>query len=97
MNVRIVAKTLGDCAAGCPAQICGRDMHPHEYSLRKMLSAPEAAAYCGSSASTFAKLRLHGGGPHYVKLGRRVVYDPVDLDRWLASHRRASTSEGEAA
>ena len=73
-------------------------MLPNEHKVRKMLSAPEAAAYCGSSASTFAKLRLYGGGPHYVKLGRRVVYDPADLDRWLASHRRASTSdEVEAA
>jgi predicted DNA-binding transcriptional regulator AlpA len=68
-------------------------MHPHEYNQRKMLSAPAAAAYCGSSASTFAKLRLFGGGPVFVKLGRRVVYDPADLDRWLTEHRRSSTSE----
>jgi predicted DNA-binding transcriptional regulator AlpA len=68
-------------------------MHPHEHQQRKMLNAPAAAAYCGSSASTLAKLRLYGGGPSYVKLGRRVVYDPADLDRWLASHRRTSTSQ----
>jgi predicted DNA-binding transcriptional regulator AlpA len=68
-------------------------MHPDEYNQRKMLSAPAAAAYCGSSASTFAKLRLFGGGPVFVKLGRRVVYDPADLDRWLTEHRRSSTSE----
>jgi len=68
-------------------------MHPHESKIRKMLSALEAASYCGSSASTLAKLRLYGGGPHYVKLGRRVVYDPADLDQWLASHRRHSTSD----
>ena len=72
-------------------------MHPREYNQRKMLNAPEAAIYCGSSASTFAKLRLYGGGPAYVKIGRRVVYDPTDLDHWLMSHRRASTSEEEAA
>ena len=73
-------------------------MHPHENQLRRMLSTPEAASYCGSSASTFAKLRLYGGGPHYVKLGRRVVYDRADLDQWLTSNRRASTSdEVEAA
>jgi predicted DNA-binding transcriptional regulator AlpA len=68
-------------------------MHPHEYKQNKMLNASAAAEYCGSSASTFAKLRLYGGGPAYLKLGRRVVYDPADLDRWLAEHRRASTSE----
>jgi predicted DNA-binding transcriptional regulator AlpA len=68
-------------------------MHPPKYLQRKMLNAHEAAAYCGSSASTFAKLRLYGGGPRFVKLGRRVVYDPVDLDAWLAAHRHNPTSE----
>jgi predicted DNA-binding transcriptional regulator AlpA len=68
-------------------------MHPSDYPKRTMLNAQEAASYCGSSASTFAKLRLNGDGPIYVKLGRRVVYDPDDLDTWLASHRRSSTSE----
>lgn len=62
-------------------------------STRKMLRTPDAAAYCGSSASTFEKLRLQGGGPRYVKIGRRVVYDPADLDEWLAENRRRSTSD----
>lgn len=62
-------------------------------SQRRMLRTDEAAAYCGSSASTFEKLRLFGGGPRYVKLGRRVVYDQADLDAWLDANRRASTSD----
>jgi len=66
--------------------------HP-EYIRRKVLNAPQAAAYCGSSASTFAKLRLYGGGPSFVKLGRRVVYDPTDLDEWLATNRQKSSRE----
>ena len=81
---------------GCPVESGGVDMHPHEYK-RKMMSAPEAASYCGSSASTFAKLRLYGGGPVFLKLGRRVVYNPDDLDAWLASRRRTSTSDEVAA
>ena len=68
-------------------------MNPHKCTQRKMLNALEAAAYCGSSASTFAKLRLYGGGPSFVKLGHRVVYDPADLDAWLAAHRQSSTSK----
>ncbi len=59
------------------------------------LRTVEAAEYCGSSASTFEKLRLTGGGPVYSKIGRRVVYHIEDLDRWLAAHRRNSTSEQE--
>jgi predicted DNA-binding transcriptional regulator AlpA len=59
----------------------------------RVLNTSEAAAYCRSAKSTFDKLRLTGGRPRYIKLGRRVVYDPADLDTWLASNRRTSTSE----
>ena len=62
-------------------------------SVRSMLRTPEAAAYCGSSASTLEKLRLKGGGPVYSKLGRRVVYLVDDLDAWLVANRRDSTSD----
>lgn len=61
----------------------------------RLLSTEAAAAYCASAPSTFEKYRLSGYGPTYIKLGRRVVYDRSDLDRWLASLRRSSTSEGE--
>jgi hypothetical protein len=60
---------------------------------RKMMRTAEAAAYCGSCASTFEKLRLYGGGPLYSKLGRRVVYNIDDLDAWLAANKRRSTSD----
>tara|TARA_B100000965_G_scaffold381828_2_gene379640 strand:+ start:4709 stop:4924 length:216 start_codon:yes stop_codon:yes gene_type:complete len=63
----------------------------HKLSLR--LRTAEAAAYCASSKSTFEKYRLTGEGPAYIKIGRIVVYDRDDLDAWLASHRRLSTSE----
>lgn len=65
-------------------------------SQRRMLRTLEAATYCGSSVSTFEKLRLLGGGPRYVKLGRRVVYDPADLDAWIDRNRRNSTSDKSA-
>lgn len=61
-------------------------------SSKRVLSAPEAAAHVGLSKQTMAKMRVYGGGPPFLKLGRRVLYDLTDLDRWLASHRRASTS-----
>ncbi|MBP6010739.1 MAG: helix-turn-helix domain-containing protein [Alphaproteobacteria bacterium] len=60
--------------------------------------APDAAKYIGLSASTLAKLRMHGTGPTYAKLGPRVVvYRIADLDAWLASNRRKSTVEPKAA
>ena len=60
---------------------------------RRIMRTAEAADYCGSSASTFEKLRLKGGGPVYSKIGRRVVYRVEDLDAWLAVNRLRSTSD----
>ena len=59
----------------------------------RKLRTSAAADYCGSSKSTFEKLRLTGGGPVFIKLGRTVVYGVDDLDAWLEKHRRHSTSE----
>lgn len=60
-------------------------------------NAHEAAGYLGLSVSTLAKLRLTGEGPRYVRLGRRVLYDPSDLDAWISARKRTSTSDVEGA
>jgi predicted DNA-binding transcriptional regulator AlpA len=70
-------------------------MQPVLTQSPKLRTIP-AAEYCGSTKSTFEKYRLTGEGPAYIKIGRVVVYDRDDLDAWLASHRRMSTSELEA-
>jgi hypothetical protein len=56
-------------------------------------STPLAADYLGLSPATLETLRTRGGGPAFVKLGRRVVYSRVDLDAWLAAHKQRSTSD----
>lgn len=61
----------------------------------RCLKTKAASAYCGAGVSTFEKLRLTGKGPKYIKIGRAVVYRPEDLDKWLASKLRQSTSEVE--
>ena len=68
-------------------------MSEHDTKITRLLNTLEAAAYCGSSASTFEKLRLTGGGPVYSKIGRRVVYRLADLDAWVDARRRTSTSD----
>lgn len=55
----------------------------------RALDEDAAVEYCGSSASTFQKLRIYGGGPAYIKMGRRVAYLIDDLDKWLLSKRVA--------
>lgn len=66
--------------------------HPNR-SGRK-LRAREAAEYLGLSSSTLAKMRLHGNGPPYAKVGPRVVvYDLSDLETYVATRKRFSTSD----
>ena len=57
------------------------------------LRTPAAADYLGCAASTLEKKRCTGEGPPFIRLGRVIVYDTRDLDTWLASRRRHSTSE----
>ncbi len=53
----------------------------------------EAAAYLGISRSWLTKLRVRGGGPPHVKLGRRCLYRRSDLDGFMRAHLRRTTSE----
>ena len=68
-------------------------MQTNSNALRRMLRTRDAAAYTGLAKSTLEKLRVSGGGCPYIRVGRVVVYDPADLDNWLAAHRRVSTSD----
>jgi hypothetical protein len=57
------------------------------------LSVIQAATYTSLSKSSLDKFRVYGGGPLYIKVGARVVYDRVDLDTWLVSKKVANTSQ----
>lgn len=60
----------------------------------RFLRSPAAAEYIGLAQSTLAKMRLRGDGPLFSKAGPRiVVYDIADLDAWLETRKRRSTSE----
>ena len=61
---------------------------------KRVMRAPEAAAYIGLSESTLAKRRVYGLPPEYLSLGGRAIgYAISDLDSWLESCRRQSTSQ----
>lgn len=62
-------------------------------SKRPRLRTLQAADYTGLAKSTLEKLRVTGGGCPFIRIGRAVLYDPDDLDTWLAEHRRKSTSD----
>jgi hypothetical protein len=55
---------------------------------------PAAARYLGGIAPrTLEAWRVNGGGPRFIKVGRRVVYRRRDLDAWLTARERSSTSD----
>jgi len=60
---------------------------------RRKLRPREAANYLNLANSTLAKMRLNGTGPVFIKAGRVVLYDIQDLELWLDSHKRISTSQ----
>jgi hypothetical protein len=41
----------------------------------------------GCSKSFLDTLRVKGGGPTFIKVGRHVRYDDGDLDSWIASRK----------
>jgi predicted DNA-binding transcriptional regulator AlpA len=63
--------------------------------MNTLLNQREASAALRVSERTLERNRLTGDGPPFVKIGRRVLYRQSDLDTWLASHTRHSTSEAQ--
>ena len=61
-------------------------------TVTRLHTTPEAADYLGLSKNTLNRWRHTGDGPRFVKLGRAVRYRREDLDEWVASCSRASTS-----
>lgn len=53
--------------------------------MRKLINTAEAAEYLGLRPNTLEIWRCRHLGPKYKKLGRRILYDPADLDEYAAS------------
>jgi hypothetical protein len=58
-----------------------------------LFDARAAANFIGLAVTTLAKLRCIGGGPEFLKLGRKVLYRRADLAKWLNARRVANTTE----
>ncbi|MCK1485581.1 hypothetical protein IVB25_23530 [Bradyrhizobium sp. 193] len=57
------------------------------------MNVTEAADYAGASVSYLNKRRVYGGGPLYMKVGRRVIYDREHLNPWLSNPNVTNTSQ----
>lgn len=63
-----------------------------------MLNSINAADHLSIAESTLRKSRVTGilcgvSAPAYMKMGRKVLYDIQDLDRWLNSLPRGNCTE----
>jgi len=58
-----------------------------------LLTPKETTKVLKVSLSWLAKARLRGDGPRYVKFGRSVKYQGLDLIEYRKSKKRHSTSE----
>ena len=59
------------------------------YSDEKQISAMTDGAL---SVKQLQQHRWAGGGPPYIKLGRRVLYERQAVIDWLQAHKRTSTT-----
>ncbi|MBU2753573.1 helix-turn-helix domain-containing protein [Acidithiobacillus sp. CV18-2] len=63
------------------------------FESNKLYSQIEAAPILGKSIAWFERCRWAGEGPKFIKVGRNVRYLGNDLNEWLESRVRGSTSD----
>ncbi len=56
--------------------------------MARLLTPRQTADQIGLALQTLAKLRMFGGGPPFVKLGRRVLYPEGELHAWIEARPR---------
>ena len=65
--------------------------------MEALLDTSAAAAFLGLRKATLETWRWRGQGPKFLKVGGRVRYRLADVDEWLASRQRNSTSDHSEA
>jgi hypothetical protein len=65
-----------------------------ERAAQRYVPDTEAAAISGLKVSTLRKWRVLGKGPHFHRLGRRVVYNHDQLLRYIESCPGGGHQEG---
>jgi hypothetical protein len=64
-------------------------------TLEALIAEDEAARLLGLSPRTLQAERVRGTGMAFVKMGRRVLYEPVDLRARIAANKVRSTNEAQ--
>ena len=61
--------------------------------MNRLMSETEVSENYGLNIRALQKWRCVGGGPRFVKLGRQVRYRASDVEDFIESHIRRSTSD----
>jgi excisionase family DNA binding protein len=70
---------------------------PVSKQLEEFLTSKQAAAYLRVSKSYVDKLRVYGGGPRFLRFGRKILYRRSELNVWAEERCFGSTSEYTAS
>ena len=62
-----------------------------------LLLTEDFAAVLKESPRSVERMRSEGTGPPFIKVGRRVLYRPSDVDAWLRQNTFSSTADAKAA
>jgi excisionase family DNA binding protein len=66
---------------------------PVSKQSEEFLTPKQAAAFLRVSKSYLDKLRVYGGGPKFLRFGRKILYRRSELDLWAEQRSFSSTSE----
>lgn len=60
---------------------------------QSLLKPKSLAEQLSVTDGCLAKWRVTGEGPRFIRVGRRIAYDPRDVQEWLDARRVGSTSQ----
>jgi len=67
-------------------------LQAEQLRMQRFLNTKQAAEYTGIPASTLRWMRYIGVGPKFYKPRGRVLYDVADLNTFMDSGRRVTSS-----
>ena len=60
--------------------------------MEKLIDEKQVEQFYGINRSSLQKWRCLGGGPRFIKIGRRVRYRASDIEECIDAHVKLSTS-----
>ena len=58
-------------------------------NITPLMTRKQVAEHLGVSPRTLEKFAVIGGGPVYIKIGKKVMYHQDDILNWIGGHKYA--------